>query len=118
MLLTLLFICFDNLVPGACAALQPAEQALICCSGQAISYFLGSEIGNRVMLPNVGWHVPHFSGGSCLNGLQAFPPVSRQVFPDPLQFQNEADQFNPEATVPRESDPAYTCSRRLPESET
>ncbi len=83
-LLTLLFICLHNLVPGACTALQASKHPFVCAPCKSASDFCCIEIGHRRCLVKVSWQALHFCRCCSLYRLQTFSPVSWDVLPDTL----------------------------------
>lgn len=83
-LLTLLFICLHNLVPGACTALQASKHPFFCAPCKSVSDFCCIEIAHRRCLVKVSWQALHLYRCCSLYGLQHFPPVSWDVLPDTL----------------------------------
>ena len=87
-LLTLLFICLHNLVPGACTALQASKHPLFCALCKPVSDFCCTEIAYRRCLVKVSWQALHFCRCCSLYCLQTFSPVSWDVLPDTLHGTN------------------------------
>jgi len=83
-LLTLLFICLHNLVPGACTALQASKHPFFCAPCKSVSDFCCIEIAYRRCLVKVSWQALHFCRCCSLYRLQTFSPVRWDVLPDTL----------------------------------